>query len=70
MRLPKRCAHFATHVTSSIERQDETNPRVDERLQRITNNLDDLKSHVAGRIACEMADDITEQLSGNDLQDL
>ena len=57
-------------------RQLETNARVESLLQRITDDLGDLKGHVAGRIAREMADDIaeqlgyviTEQLAGNDLR--
>ena len=57
-------------------RQEETNASVDRRLQRITDDLGDLKGHVAGRIAREMADDIaeqlgyvvTQQLTGNDLR--
>ena len=57
-------------------RQVETNANVEDRLQRITDDLGDLKGHVAGRIAREMADDIAEQLgyeiaqqlNGNDLR--
>ena len=57
-------------------RQAETNASVDRRLQRITDDLGDLKGHVAGRIAREMSDDIaeqlgyeiTQQLNGNDLR--
>ena len=56
--------------------QEETNARVERRLQRITDDLGDLKGHVAGRIAREMSDDIAEhlgyeityQFSGNDLR--
>ncbi len=85
VQLPERFAQFATHVTGFIERQEEfnarqleTNPRVESRLQRITDDLGDLKGHVAGRIAREMADDIAEQLgyivmqqlSGNDLRNM
>ncbi len=44
------------------EEQKETNTRVEWRLQRITDDLGDLKGHVAGRIAREMADDIAERL--------
>ena len=48
------------------------------RLQRITDDLGDLKGHVAGRIAREMSDDIaehlgyeiTQQLNGNDLRNM
>ena len=43
-------------------RQEETNARVERRLQQITDDLGDLKGHVAGRIAREMADDIAERL--------
>ena len=43
-------------------RQADTNASVEARLQRITDDLGDLKGHVAGRIAREMADDIAEQL--------
>ena len=43
-------------------RQAETNVRVERRLQQITDDLGDLKGHVAGRIAREMADDIAERL--------
>ncbi len=57
-------------------RQVETNANVEARLQRITDDLGDLKGHVSGRIAREMADDIAEQLgyeiaqqlNGNDLR--
>ncbi len=61
-----------------IERQDETNATVQSRLQSITDDIGDLKGHVAGRIAREMADDIAErlgfeiiqQLNGNDLRQM
>ena len=57
-------------------RQEETNARVEDRLQRITDDLGVLKGHAAGRIAREMSDDIaehlgyeiTQQLNGNDLR--
>ena len=57
-------------------RQEATNTRVEERLQRITDDLGVLKGHAAGRIAREMSDDIaehlgyeiTQQLNGNDLR--
>ena len=90
VQLPERFAEFAAHVTGFIERQEqfnaqqletnaqqlETNATVASRLQSITDDLGDLKGHVAGRIAREMADDIaeqlgyviTEQLTGNDLR--
>ena len=59
-------------------RQAETNARVEARLQQITDDLGDLKGHVAGRVAREMADDIAEHfgfemvevLSGNDLRQM
>ena len=60
---------FAAYVSDFIEgqkvfnaRQEETNTKVDRRLQQITDDLGDLKGHVAGRIAREMADDIAERL--------
>ncbi len=57
-------------------RQEAINARVEERLQRITDDLGVLKGHAAGRIAREMSDDIaehlgyeiTQQLNGNDLR--
>ncbi len=85
VRLPESFAQFATYVTGFIERQEqfnarqaETNASVDRRLQRITDDLGDLKGHVAGCIAREMADDIaeqlgyeiTQQLNGNDVRDM
>ena len=76
VQLPERFAQFATYVTDFIRRQEETNARVEERLQRITDDLGVLKGHAAGRIAREMSDDIaehlgyeiTQQLNGNDLR--
>ncbi len=76
VQLPERFAQFAAHVTAFIERQEAINARVEERLQRITDDLGILKGHVAGRIAREMSDDIaehlgyeiTQQLNGNDLR--
>ena len=113
LELPERLATLASTVTSFIERQQETNARVDEhlgridgrldkmdgrldkmdgrldsmddrfagidrRLQQITDDLGDLKGHVAGRVAREMADDIAERLgfqmievlNGNDLRQM
>lgn len=57
-------------------RQEAINARVEERLQRITDDLGVLKGHAAGRMAREMSDDIaehlgyeiTQQLNGNDLR--
>ena len=90
VQLPERFAQFASHVMAFIERQEqfnarqeefnarqeETNAAVSDQLQRITDDLGDLKGHVVGRIAREMADDIaeqlgyeiTQQLHGNDLR--
>ena len=90
VQLPERFAEFAAHVTGFMERQEQFNTRVTgfierqeqfnagvtERLQRITDDLGNLKGHVAGRIAREMSDDIaeqlgymvTQQLNGNDLR--
>ena len=92
VQLPERFAQFASHVMAFIERQEqfnadvsafiqrqeETNAAVSGRLQRITDDLGNLKGHVAGRIAREMADDIAEhlgyeithQLNGNDLRQM
>ena len=92
VQLPERFAQFATYVTGFIARQEEfnarqeefnarqaeTNASVEARLQRITDDLGDLKGHVAGRIAREMSDDIaeqlgyeiTQQLNGNDLRNM
>ena len=53
---------FNASVADFIEDQKETNSRVEHRLQQITDDLGDLKGHVAGRIAREMADDIAERL--------
>ena len=71
-----RQEEFNARQLETNARQLETNARVESRLQRITDDLGDLKGHVAGRIAREMADDIaeqlgyviTEQLAGNDLR--
>ena len=49
-------------VDGFIESQKETNARVERRLQQITDDLGDLKGHVVGRIAREIADDIAERL--------
>ena len=76
LQLPERFAQFAAYVNDFIESQKafnarvddfiedqkETNARVERRLQQITDDLGDLKGHVAGRIAREMADDIAERL--------
>ena len=62
VQLPQKFAEFATQVMDFIQRQEETNQSVEDRLRRITNDLGDLKGHVAGRIAREMADDIAEHL--------
>ncbi len=73
-----RLEEFAVRQEDFNTRQAETNASVAARLQRITDDLGDLKGHVAGRIACEMADDIAEQLgyeitwqlNGNDLRNM
>ncbi len=92
LQLPERFAQFAAYVNDFIEeqkafnakvdkfieRQEETNAAVQSRLQSITDDIGDLKGHVAGRIAREMADDIAErlgfeiiqQLNGNDLRQM
>ena len=92
LQLPERFAQFAAYVSNFIEeqkafnakvdkfieRQEETNAAVQSRLQSITDDIGDLKGHVAGRIAREMADDIAErlgfeiiqQLNGNDLRQM
>ena len=57
-----RVSDFMERQDETNARQEETNARVDRRLQRITDDLGDLKGHVAGRIAREMADDIAERL--------
>ena len=53
---------FMERQEETNARQEETNARVERRLQQITDDLGDLKGHVAGRIAREMADDIAERL--------
>ena len=71
-----RLEEFAVRQEEFNARQEGFNARVEDRLQRITDDLGDLKGHVAGRIAREMADDIaeqlgyvvTQQLTGNDLR--
>ena len=73
-----RLEEFAVRQEEFNARQADTNASVEARLQRITNDLGDLKGHVAGRIAREMSDDIaeqlgyeiTQQLSGNDLRNM
>ena len=73
-----RLEEFAVRQEEFNARQADTNASVEARLQRITDDLGDLKGNVAGRIAREMADDIaeqlgyeiTQQLSGNDLRDM
>ena len=57
-----RVSDFIEEQKETNARQEATNARVDRRLQRITDDLGDLKGHVAGRIAREMADDIAERL--------
>ena len=63
-------------VDAHLARVDEHLGRVDTRLQQITDDLGDLKGHVAGRVLRENADDIAEHLgfeivetlNGNDLR--
>ena len=65
-------------VDQHLDRVDQRLDRVDIRLEQITDDLGDLKGHVAGRIAREMADDIAEHLgfqmvevmNGNDLRQM
>ena len=92
VQLPERFAQFASQVMAFIARQEEfnarqeavndrqeaTNARIFNRLQRLTDDIGDLKGHVAGRIAREMSDDIAEslgfeiieQLNGKDLRQM
>lgn len=67
---------FIQRQEKTNARQEEFNARMEERMQRITDDLGVLKGHAAGRIAREMSDDIaehlgyeiTQQLNGNDLR--
>ncbi len=75
LRLPERFAQFANKVDDFITAQKGFNAqvsirldgvetrldRVETRLQQVTDDLGDLKGHVAGRIAREIADDIAER---------
>ena len=77
MLLPERFASFVDHVTTFMEAQLQHNALVDsrldtmdDRLQRITDDLGDLKGHVAGRIARERADDIAEEMGFTLLHEL
>ena len=71
-----RQEEFNARQEETNARQEETNATVASRLQRITDDLGDLKGHVAGRIARENCDGIAErlgfeviqQLNGNDLR--
>ena len=71
-----RVDDFIENQKETNARQEETNARVERRLQQITDDLGDLKGHVAGRIAREMDDDIAERrgfelvevLNGQDLR--
>ena len=78
-RLEKSSALLGESIArleKSGSRHDESIARLTNRLQRITDDLGDLKGHVAGRVAREMADDIAERfgfeiiqlLNGNDLR--
>lgn len=69
LQLPEQFAQFAKKVMDFIERQEainqeqrETNTLVKNRLQRITDDLGELKGHVAGRAAREMTDIIAESM--------
>ena len=72
----QRQEEFNVRQEETNARQERFNARVEDRLQRITDDLGVLKGHAAGRIAREMSDDIaehlgyeiTQQLNGNDLR--
>ena len=72
----QRQEEFNARQEETNARQKGFNARMEERMQRITDDLGNLKGHVAGRIAREMSDDIaehlgyeiTQQLNGNDLR--
>ncbi len=77
-RVDQRLAALDSTLTAFMEQQRETNARIEARQQQITDDLGDLKGHVAGRIAREMADDIAERfgfqmievLNGNALRQM
>ena len=68
LQLPERFAQFAAYVNDFIESQNETNARVERRLQRITNDFGDLKGHVAGGIAERLGFELVATLRGDDLR--
>ena len=90
--MPETFAQFATNVAGFITRQEKFNARQEkfnarqeefnskttETLQRLVNDVGDLKGHVAGRVAREMCDQIAESmgfeiaqvLGGNDLREM
>ena len=86
VQLPERFAQFASHVMAFIERsgrvqlarRKSSTPESPTASSASPTTWDDLKGHVAGRVAREMADDIAEhlgfeiiqQLNGNDLRQL
>ena len=63
-------------VDARFDKVDARFDRIEARLQRMSDDIGDLKGHVAGRVAREMADDIAERfgfemttvLSGDDLR--
>ena len=63
-------------VDARFDEVDARFDRIEARLQRMSDDIGDLKGHVAGRVAREMADDIAERfgfemttvLSGDDLR--
>ena len=84
-RVDERLDTLSSTLSSFKEQQREINVRADEhfartdtRLQQITDDVGDLKGHVAGRVAREMADDIAERfgfemievLNGQDLRQM
>ena len=76
IQLPERFAQFAGHVmafietqqqfnadvTAFIKRQEQFNAGIASQLQRITDDLGEIKGHVASRIARQMPDEIAEHL--------
>ena len=62
IQLPERFAQFAGHVMAFIKRQEQFNAGIASQLQRITDDLGEIKGHVASRIARQMPDEIAEHL--------
>ena len=58
----QRMDEHIQRMDEHIQRMDERFEKMDERFQGIIDDIGDLKGHVAGRVAREMADDITERL--------